>query len=465
MTLSQELDYKLEAFNNYSHRECFSPIYGPKGIGDITDFANQEYFIRNVINDTNQMGVHVVCADGGFSVDGNEIYQEQLTLSLYLSQCYVGLSVLRKGGVFVCKFFDIYTNVSVSIIYLLYACFKEITIYKPPISRPGNSERYFIGKDYIGKDFILNDFHERAKLEPIISYLCFVITNQRPFPLSNLEMLPWSILIEDTNFIEYYKNRLYDIEQTQIVTIENILFQLQKISPPKLKFDQTELLLSSWNIHYNQRSNSNNFPNFKHTNQIFHYLMNPYDGDVIISRFVPTEKNQEWYQIHLRNNSKWHFIKICERQIELKCTLYACFIKGITHMYCDGKWVYNNLKINLPLNTVILAVLVPVQNSIVQQNTLFVLDAIMINNKQCIEMSFAKRQKKIKTMIKVVSSISDGIFYKNFVNIHYTNFISDELNKQISYEQISNQCRVKESGALYLAINEKSLVDKCLFYK
>lgn len=448
ISLTDQCDYNLDAFNILSYRECFSPIYGPAGNGDITNVLNQDYFIKTVIRDTGNLGVHAVCADGGFSVHGNEDFQEHLSLDLYLCQCFMALSILRTGGVFVCKLFDTYTNFSVSLMYLLYACFDEISIYKPVTSRPGNSERYFIGKG----------FKNIEQTQPICLYLLYIINNRSNGPLYNLELLKWHVLNSDEYFMNYLTTCIYTIENTQINAIKSIFGQLQKISPPKDNLISIEHLMSFWNIHYNTKPTPYySHSNFKHPNQIFNSLIHPLDGDVILSRFIPTEKNLEWYNIHCSNNSSWNFIKLCDSNIGLKCTLYSCFIKAIIHTYVDGKWVYNNWNINLPVNTIVLGVLV--------KNTLYILDAIMINGKSVIDLSFKNRQEKIKILIKVVSNISDGKYYNNYINLNHLEFIEDTLSNQIQIPLIITNNQNKFNKNLYLAINEKGLIDRCLFYK
>lgn len=440
ISLVEQCDYNLEAFNIQSHAECFSPIYGPSGSGDITDFVNQEYFIKNILNDTYTHGVHVVCADGGFSVNGNEAFQEQLSLDLFLSQCFVGLSILQTGGVYICKVFDTYTNFSVGLIYLLYACFQEITIYKPVTCRPGNSERYVI----------CNSLHSADRTRPIFSYIYHLIKNRSDTPLYKIQILPWPFLLGDVYFMDYFKNRLYDIEQTQIKAVGDILQQIQKISPSKSNPISIEHLLSFWNIHYNNKNNMHLQQNFKHPNQIYNNLVYPYDGDVILSRFIPTLKNSKWYDIHATKTSTWHLMKICAASTEITCTLYSCFIKSIIHTYIDGKWTYNNLKINLPVNTIVLAIL--------YKNTFFILDAIMIGGQNLLDIQFTQRQKKIHSLIKVITCISDGKLFENYVNISPVKFIKEALPTPKNIIDDSNK-------NLYLAVNEKSFVDKCLFYK
>ncbi|XP_040500588.1 cap-specific mRNA (nucleoside-2'-O-)-methyltransferase 1 isoform X3 [Ursus maritimus] len=83
---------------------------------------------------------------GGFSVEGQENLQEILSKQLLLCQFLMALSVVRTGGHFICKTFDLFTPFSVGLIYLLYCCFERVCLFKPLTSRPANSERYVVCK-------------------------------------------------------------------------------------------------------------------------------------------------------------------------------------------------------------------------------------------------------------------------------------------------------------------------------
>ncbi|CAF1175347.1 unnamed protein product [Didymodactylos carnosus] len=129
--------------------ETFDPYYGVKDIsddGDITKPENIDALQAYVLKCTMKLGVHVATADGGFSVEGQENIQEILSKQLYLCQFLGALSVLRPGGNFVCKLFDLFTPFSVGLVYLMYRTFNQISIHKPVSSRPANSERYIICK-------------------------------------------------------------------------------------------------------------------------------------------------------------------------------------------------------------------------------------------------------------------------------------------------------------------------------
>ncbi|XP_071079493.1 cap-specific mRNA (nucleoside-2'-O-)-methyltransferase 1-like [Haliotis cracherodii] len=160
-TLRGGNDFKVEDFFA-GPSEMFEPHYGEGGLdgdGDIFRPANQEAFTKFVLENTDGKGVHFVMADGGFSVEGQENIQEILSKQLYLCQFLVALSILREGGHFVCKLFDLFTPFSVGLVYLMYQAFEKIAIIKPVTSRPANSERYIVCK------------WKKGDIEPILQYM------------------------------------------------------------------------------------------------------------------------------------------------------------------------------------------------------------------------------------------------------------------------------------------------------
>ena len=84
-------------------------------------------------------------ADGGFSVKGDENFQEELLRRLVLSQFTTCLQCLAPGGSFVCKVFDMFTPFSRELFAVTSLLFERVCITKPYTSRPANSERYVVG--------------------------------------------------------------------------------------------------------------------------------------------------------------------------------------------------------------------------------------------------------------------------------------------------------------------------------
>lgn len=138
ITLRGPIDYRVQA-----EPEEFRKMYGADGTGDILRADNRDHFIRQVLAETT--GVHLVVADGAFSVQGRENEQEVLSVELIAAEIMVGLSVLRVGGNFICKIFDSFLPETVELLCTVAEHFQGFGLVKPNQSRPANSEKYFIG--------------------------------------------------------------------------------------------------------------------------------------------------------------------------------------------------------------------------------------------------------------------------------------------------------------------------------
>lgn len=119
--------------------------YKSKDNGDLTDVRTISNF-RNDMKKSNKTA-DLVSGDGGFNwIDEN--YQEQESYPLIIGQILGCLGVLDKGGNFVLKFFETFTELSCKLVYILTGLFEESYFYKPYFSRLSNSEKYFVGKGY-----------------------------------------------------------------------------------------------------------------------------------------------------------------------------------------------------------------------------------------------------------------------------------------------------------------------------
>jgi cap1 methyltransferase len=126
ITLKGKEDWKLDKFNSESPHDNFEISYGADDTGDICLNENILAFSDLVDKGTDGRGVALLLADGGFSVQGVENQQEGLTKQLVLSQIIAALTCCRKGGNFTVKVFDLYTNFSVSLSYILFQSFEAI---------------------------------------------------------------------------------------------------------------------------------------------------------------------------------------------------------------------------------------------------------------------------------------------------------------------------------------------------
>lgn len=119
-------------------------VYGEDGTGDILKPENQQAFVEAT------EPVDLFTADGGFDVSRDYEKQESLVFPLLLASVRMGLEVVKKGGMFVLKVFDVYHPATADLLYFLSCHFEQWALYKPGMSRPCNPEHYFIGRGFVG---------------------------------------------------------------------------------------------------------------------------------------------------------------------------------------------------------------------------------------------------------------------------------------------------------------------------
>jgi 23S rRNA U2552 (ribose-2'-O)-methylase RlmE/FtsJ len=119
-------------------------IYEQDG-GDLTNTKSIDKFTKF------SKKADLITADGGFIwIDEN--YQEQEAYKLILGEIITAFKVQEKGGSFVLKLFEIYTDISIKMISILSSVYDKVYITKPLTSRPSNSERYVVCKGFKGVD-------------------------------------------------------------------------------------------------------------------------------------------------------------------------------------------------------------------------------------------------------------------------------------------------------------------------
>ena len=109
--------------------------------------------------------VDLVTADGGFdySIDFNS--QEVISQKLIFSEIVTALTIQKIGGNFVCKIFDIFNYVTLELLWLMSCFYEKIIITKPFTSRPANSEKYVVAKNFKGiSDAYLKKLYQIQKL-------------------------------------------------------------------------------------------------------------------------------------------------------------------------------------------------------------------------------------------------------------------------------------------------------------
>jgi len=117
--------------------------YGKDKTGNLYSKENLLY-----IYDKYKHSMNFITGDGGFDYSLNFNYQEEESLNLIFAQIIYAICLQKKHGSFVLKLFDTFTTLSVQFIFLLNYLYDEIYIIKPVTSRPANSEKYIICKNF-----------------------------------------------------------------------------------------------------------------------------------------------------------------------------------------------------------------------------------------------------------------------------------------------------------------------------
>jgi 23S rRNA U2552 (ribose-2'-O)-methylase RlmE/FtsJ len=107
-----------------------------------------------------------VTADGGIDFSADFDKQEIMATKLIFCEIFYALCLLKKGGMFVLKMFDIFHKSSIECIYLLSIMFEEVNIMKPKTSRSANSEKYIICKNFdtTYRDSLIDKFYKILKV-------------------------------------------------------------------------------------------------------------------------------------------------------------------------------------------------------------------------------------------------------------------------------------------------------------
>ena len=158
ISLDNEIKFNSEFNKEYGsgpNRNFFQFKNSKNMNGDITDYSVIEFIKKSL----NKYDPDLITADGGFDPI-NENYHEQESYLLIFGEILTAISVQKKGGKFVCKFLDMYTDVSIKLLYIVSQFYNSVEIYKPFTSRQSNAERYIIATDFkyskTEKDYIKN---------------------------------------------------------------------------------------------------------------------------------------------------------------------------------------------------------------------------------------------------------------------------------------------------------------------
>ena len=126
---------------------------GPKKNGDLFELENLEYCYKEYKNKFD-----IVTGDGGFDFSINFDNQEQQSSKLIFAQILFALCTQKQGGIFIIKFFDTFTKISLDMLYILSSYYKTVNIIKPNTSRMANSEKYVVCEGYKNNNYSLVEY-------------------------------------------------------------------------------------------------------------------------------------------------------------------------------------------------------------------------------------------------------------------------------------------------------------------
>lgn len=141
--LPQYKNYNLPTYNKSVLNKHVHITYGKDNTGDINNWDNIKH-----IKHISKIPFYLITADGGFDEGTDFNNKEQLHYLLILSEIYAAIKLQKNGGHYILKVFDVFTETSVHLLYLLSQCWEGICVYKPKTSRPTNSEKYIICKNF-----------------------------------------------------------------------------------------------------------------------------------------------------------------------------------------------------------------------------------------------------------------------------------------------------------------------------
>lgn len=150
MTIQDEKqnDYNIPAWKKSKQFMDTNPNVkienGAVGNGNLLDLENFIY-----CKEKYSSSIDLITADGGFDFSVDFDNQEVNITKLLFAQIAYALCMQKQGGTFVLKIFDSYMEHTIDLLYLLSSFYDKVYICKPNSSRPANSEKYLVCKNFL----------------------------------------------------------------------------------------------------------------------------------------------------------------------------------------------------------------------------------------------------------------------------------------------------------------------------
>ena len=115
-------------------------------------------YSRNMMMDSRfSAGFDLITGDGGFDEEEQYDCKETLHYNLILGEIVSILFNQKLGGQCMLKIFEVFTDTTLSLLWLLCSHYKSFEFVKPSTSRPTNAEKYVICRGFKGNMYDMND--------------------------------------------------------------------------------------------------------------------------------------------------------------------------------------------------------------------------------------------------------------------------------------------------------------------
>lgn len=199
--LPQYKMYNLPTYNKNILNKYIYITYGKDNTGDINNVENVKY-----IEKMTSASFYLITADGGFDEGTDFNNKEQLHYSLILNEISAAIRLQKYNGHFILKMFDIFTETSIHLLYLLNLCYSNVYIYKPKTSRPTNSEKYIICKNFKLDDKKRGEILEKLLLSKLKKnlYMSFRLFDEIPDDfVENIKMINTILVKKQCEYLQY----------------------------------------------------------------------------------------------------------------------------------------------------------------------------------------------------------------------------------------------------------------------
>lgn len=210
-----------------NNQTCYRQTNNTDKIGFVNLYSTRQY--ESCIQQ-HKGKMHLVTANCGLSYSTDFQHCETATAKMVCIEVIYALAVQAIGGNFVLKIYDIFCESTVTILYLLSSLYESVSIIKPQISNPAQSEKYIICTGYLHK--MENNLQLQHHLQESLRSILYMILASPTsifsiYPLKNIPMFFINKIEEYSNI--YVHSQINAIQEaivfsyTQHKTIHNLI--------------------------------------------------------------------------------------------------------------------------------------------------------------------------------------------------------------------------------------------------